>query len=302
MLSGVGPREHLEQFGIPVILDSPGVGQNLQDHVGFGGLTFLVDKPVAIVQNRFQPGPMTMQYVMNERGPMTVLGGLEGIAFVNTPYANQTMDWPDIQFHMAPASLASDGGARVKKVLGLKEELYQEMYAPINNRDAWTIMPLLLRPRSRGWVKLQSKNPFVPPIMNPNYFQDPLDIATMVEGAKIALRTADAKVFKQFGSRLYRKPLPTCKHLPFLSDAYLECGIRTISMTIYHQSGTAKMGPHNDPTAVVDPRLRVYGIKGLRVIDASIMPSVVSGNTNAAVIMIGEKGSDLIKEDWNSVT
>jgi choline dehydrogenase-like flavoprotein len=137
--------------------------------------------------------------------------------------------------------------------------------------------------------------------MNPNYFQDPLDIATMVEGAKIAIRTADAKVFKQFGSRLYRKPLPPCKQYPFLSDAYLECGIRHISMTIYHQSCTTKMGPHNDPMAVVDPQLRVYGIKGLRVVDASVMPSVVSGNTNAAVIMIGEKGSDLIKESWNSI-
>lgn len=271
-------------------------------YTGFGGLTFLVDKPVAIVQSRFQPGPMTMQYVMHERGPMTVLGGLEGIAFVNTPYANHSLDWPDIQFHMAPASLASDGGARVKKVLGLKEELYQEMYRPIDNKDAWTIMPLLLRPRSRGFVKLQSKNPFAPPLMTANYFDDPLDVLTMVEGAKIAIKTANAKVFRQFGSRLYQRPLPNCKHHKFLSDAYLECGIRTISMTIYHQCGTAKMGPHNDPMAVVDPRLRVYGIKGLRVIDASVMPTVVSGNTNAAVIMIGEKGADMIKQDWNSVT
>jgi choline dehydrogenase-like flavoprotein len=161
-----------------------------------------------------------------------LLGGLEGIAFVKTPYANQSMDWPDIQFHMAPASINSDGGAQVRKILGLKPELYNEMYAPIHDMYTWTIMPLLLRPKSRGWVRLQSKNPFVPPTMNPNYYDDPLDIATMVEGAKIALRTANAKVFKQFGSRLYQKPLPNCKHLKFLSDEYLECGIRTISMTV----------------------------------------------------------------------
>lgn len=255
MLSGVGPRDHLEAMGIPVIQDLP-VGNNLMDHLGFGGLTFLLDKPVSILQNRLQAATATTQYVLNERGPMTVLGGLEGIAFVNTLYANHTMDWPDIQFHMAPASINSDGGVQVRKILGLREDLYREMWAPLHDRYTWTIMPLLLRPKSRGWVRLQSRDPFVPPLMNPNYYDDPLDIATMVEGAKIALNTANAKVFRQFGSRLYQKPLPNCKHHKFLSDEYLECGIRTISMTIYHQCGTAKMGPNWDPEAVVDPHLK----------------------------------------------
>ena len=234
MLSGIGPKSHLDEMGIPVILDLPGVGENLQDHVGFGGLTFLVDKPVAILQSKLQPAAVTSEYVLNERGPMTVLGGLEGIAFVNTPFANHSQDWPDIQFHMAPASINSDNGQQVKKVLGLKEELYREMWQPLHDKWTWTIMPLLLRPRSRGWVRLQSKNPFAAPLMNPRYFEDPYDVATLVEGAKIALKTADAKVFKQFGSRLYQKPLPNCKQFKFLSDQYLDCGVRTISMTIYH--------------------------------------------------------------------
>ncbi|CAD7087595.1 unnamed protein product [Hermetia illucens] len=297
MLSGVGPKSHLESHGIKVIKDLP-VGENLQDHVGMGGLTFLVDKPVAIVQDHFNPTSLTYQYVLNERGPMTTLGGVEGLAFVHTKYSNKSIDWPDIQFHMAPASINSDNGAQVKKVLGLKERVYNDVYKPIGNKDSWTIMPLLLRPRSRGWVRLKSKNPFQYPLINANYFDDPLDIKTLVEGAKIALRVADARVFKQFGSRVYRKHLPNCKHLKLLSDEYLECQARTISMTIYHQSGTCKMGPAWDQEAVVDPRLRVYGISGLRVIDASIMPTVSSGNTNAPVIMIAEKGADLIKEDW----
>jgi choline dehydrogenase-like flavoprotein len=297
MLSGIGPKDHLEEIGIKVLKDLP-VGRNLQDHVGMGGLTFLVDKPVSIVQDRFNPTTITMQYVLNERGPMTALGGLEGIAFVKTKYANASMDWPDVQFHMAPASLASDNGARVKKILGLREDLYQDVFKPIGNRDAWTIMPLLLRPKSRGWVKLKSKNPFQYPLMKPNYFEESFDAKTLVEGAKIAIKVAQAKVFKQFGSRLYRKPLPNCKQYKFASDAYLECQMRTISMTIYHPVGTCKMGPEWDPEAVVDPRLRVYGVGGLRVVDASIMPTIVSGNTNAGVIMIGEKASDMIKEDW----
>lgn len=297
MLSGVGPAQHLHEVGIPVLQDLP-VGDNMQDHVGMAGITFLVDKPVSIIPTRLNAGSSVMHYVINERGPMTTLGGLEGVAFVNTPFANHSMDWPDIQFHMAPASLNSDNGDQVKKVLGIKDSLYNEVFSPIANKDAWTIIPLLLRPRSRGTIRLHSKNPFHNPIIDTNYFKDPLDVATLREGAKIARRVAEANVFKQFGTRIYTKPLPNCKHLKFWSDEYIECHARTLSMTIYHPVGTAKMGPTWDPEAVVDPRLRVYGIGGLRVIDASIMPTISSGNTNAPVIMIGEKGADLIKEDW----
>ncbi|XP_060533708.1 uncharacterized protein LOC132706396 [Cylas formicarius] len=295
MLSGIGPRRELNKHKIPILRDLP-VGENMYDHVAMGGLTFRIDKPVSIVQDRFQAIPMTMQYVLSERGPMTTLGGVEGLAFVNTKYGNRS--WPDIQFHMAPASINSDGGARVRKVLGLTDELYETVYKPIANKDVYTLMPLLLRPRSKGWVRLRSRNPFDAPIVNANYFDDPFDVKTLVEGAKIAVRISEAKSFKKFGSRLHTIPLPNCKNIEFGSDEYWECHMRTISMTVYHPVGTCKMGPAWDREAVVDPRLRVYGVAGLRVIDASIMPTLTSGNTNAPVIMIGEKGADLIKEDW----
>ncbi|KAK5638300.1 hypothetical protein RI129_012595 [Pyrocoelia pectoralis] len=295
MLSGIGPEEHLSQMKIPV-LKNLRVGENLQDHVAMGGLTFLVDKPIAIVQDRFEAFGMTMKYVIGGKGPMTTLGGVEGYAFINTYLGNRS--WPDIQFHMAPASLNSDAGRRVRKVLGLTDELYNTVYRPIANRDAWSIMPLLLRPKSRGWVRLKSRNPFSYPIINANYFDDPFDIKTLVEGAKLGIKISEAEAFKQFGSRIHRIKLPNCRHLDFASDAYWECHIRTISLTVYHPVGTCKMGPAWDPGAVVDPRLRVYGVQGLRVIDASIMPTIPSGNTNAPTIMVGEKGADLVKEDW----
>ncbi|KAF6217158.1 hypothetical protein GE061_001512 [Apolygus lucorum] len=297
MLSGIGPGEHLHSLGIPVIKDLP-VGENLQDHVGMAGLTFIIDKPVAIVQDRLKAVPVTMEYIIRERGPMTTLGGVEGLGFVNTKYANESGEHPDVQFHMAPASINSDNGARVRKILGITDYIYDSMFRPIHNKDTWTIMPLLLRPKSRGWVRLRSSNPFQYPIVNPNYFSHPRDIQTLVEGVKIALKVSEGKAFRQFRSRLHKIPIPGCSWIPFGSDKYWECAIRHFTMTIYHPVGTCKMGPPDDPGAVVDPRLRVYGLANLRVIDASVMPTIVSGNTNAPVIMIAEKGSDMIKQDW----
>nr|NVI72434.1 putative glucose dehydrogenase [Cucujiformia] len=224
MLSGIGPKEQLEKFQIPIIKNLQ-VGENLQDHVGMGGLTFLIDKPISIVQDRFQAFPMTMEYVINEKGPMTTLGGVEGLAFVNTIYGNRS--WPDIQFHMAPASINSDAGARVRKVLGLTDHLYNTVYKPIANKDVWTLMPLLLRPKSRGWIRLKSKNPYDQPLINANYFDDQFDIKTLVEGAKIAIKISESKSFKQFGSRIHQIPFPNCKNFLFGSDKYWECHIRT---------------------------------------------------------------------------
>ncbi|XP_048505705.1 glucose dehydrogenase [FAD, quinone]-like isoform X2 [Athalia rosae] len=296
MVSGIGPKEHLEQMGIPV-LSNLRVGDNLQDHVGLGGLTFIVNEPVTLKKDRFQTLPVAMDYIINERGPMTTLG-VEGLAFVNSKYADKSANYPDVQFHFAPSSINSDGGDQIRKILGLRDSVYNTVYKPLVSSETWTILPLLLRPKSSGWIRLKSKDPLVYPDINPNYFTHKEDIDVLVEAIRIAMEISNTTTFQRFGSRPHTIPIPGCQRYPFDSYEYWECSIRHFTFTIYHPTSTCKMGPAGDPTAVVDPRLRVYGVQGLRVVDGSIMPAIVSGNPNAPIIMIGEKASDMIKEDW----
>lgn len=296
MLSGIGPADHLRDHGIPLVANLK-VGHNLRDHVGLGGLTFIVNKPVTFTKKRFQTFSVAMSYILNEKGPMTSQG-IEGLAFVNTKYAPQSGTWPDIQFHFAPSSVNSDGGEHIRRILNLRDRVYNTVYKPLENSETWTILPLLLRPKSSGWVKLKSKNPFQAPSIEPNYFAYKEDIKVLIEGIRIAMALSNTTAFQVYGSRPHTIPMPGCQHHLLFSDEYWECSLKHFTFTIYHPTSTCKMGPKHDQEAVVDPRLRVYGIANLRVVDASVMPTIISGNPNAPVMMIAEKASDIIKEDW----
>ena len=298
MLSGIGPKTELAKHKIPLIKDAPGVGENLQDHVALGGLTFMVNEEVSIVENRFHSMSTVLEYAVLGQGPLTIMGGVEGLAFVNTKYANASDDFPDIEFHFVSGSTNSDGGSQLRKAHGLTDMFYKKVFEPINNMDSWSIIPMLLRPRSTGSIRLRSNNPFDYPYIYPNYFKDDFDMKTLIEGVKIAVALSRTQSMQRYNSKINPLKFPGCIHIPMYTDLYWECMIRHYTCTIYHPVGTAKMGPYWDPMAVVDPQLRVYGVRGLRVIDASIMPNQVSSNTNAPVIMIGEKGADLIKNYW----
>ncbi|KAK3909029.1 Glucose dehydrogenase [FAD, quinone] [Frankliniella fusca] len=298
LLSGVGDAQHLQEVGVPLMHHLPGVGQNLQDHIAAAGLTFQVDYPVSLVMNRLVNINSALRYAILGDGPLTSSVGLEAVGFFTTKYGNQTDDWPDIEFMLVSTSATTDGGTQVKKAHGLTDAFYNDYFAPLNNKDVFSVWPMILRPKSRGYVKLRSNDPLRYPLMVHNYLTHPDDIRVMREGVKQAIALGETAALKRFGARFWRKLAPGCKHLPFYTDEYWECYIRQYTLTIYHLSGTCKMGPASDPAAVVDPELRVHGIKGLRVIDASIMPRVTSGNINAPTIMVGEKGADMIKALW----
>jgi choline dehydrogenase len=261
MLSGIGPAENLRQMDIPVVCDLPGVGRNLQDHPACA-VVYECTKPVSLA-NAEEYSNM-MRYLMFKKGPLTS-NVAEAGAFIKTSVQSQV---PDLQFHFGVGYFVEHG--------------FQQIQG-----HAFTIGPTLLHPHSRGEIRLRSSNPLDAPSIRANYYADPRDIETMLEGVKLTRTLASTKAFDIYrGAELH--PGPEAK-----DDSALRAHIARFTETLYHPVGTCKMG--QDAAAVVDSELRVHGIEGLRVVDASIMPTVIGGNTNAPTMMIAEKAADLIK-------
>ncbi|XP_059488770.1 glucose dehydrogenase [FAD, quinone]-like [Neocloeon triangulifer] len=299
MLSGVGPTEHLESLNIPVVKNAPGVGQNLQDHASTCALVFTVNDTVSLKENRLTSniGPF-LQWVTDGRGPITIAGGVEALGYIRTPNSVTPVDYPDIELMFIAGSLNGDSGNVIRKGLGVTDDIFNSIYKPIVPVDSWTIWPMQMKPNSKGFIKLKSKNPQAWPLMYANYFEDPQDLEIIVHGIKFAIEMSKTPAFQRYNSTLHTTPVPGCDDLEFNSDDYWRCAVRSLTTTLNHQCGTAKMGPESDPEAVVDSELRVYGISGLRVVDASIIPRIPAAHTNAVCNMIGEKAADMIKNSY----
>ncbi|XP_029174503.1 glucose dehydrogenase [FAD, quinone]-like [Nylanderia fulva] len=297
MLSGIGPAKHLAELGIDVVRDVPGVGENLMDHVAFGGLTWMVDEPVGIkLQEMINPAnPFVADFLTRQSGPLTIPGACEALGFINTKSPEKLSGLPDIELLFTGGGFKGD--LLLPIVMGLNEEMRQ-IWNKYTNYYGWSILPMLLKPKSRGRIRLLRNNVNVKPEIEANYFDDPEDVKTMIAGIRVAIKVGQTRAMQAFGSQLCNDTLPGCENYIYDSDAYWECAIRMVPCTIYHYSGTCKMGPKEDPTAVVDPRLKVIGIQGLRIGDASIMPEIIAAHTNIPVYMIAEKLADMVKEDW----
>ena len=269
MLSGIGDADDLKEHGIDVVTDLKGVGKNLQDHLQARPV-FKTDLSTINTEtsNIFKQGLIAMQYALTQRGPMTMAASL-GTGFLKT---SDHLETPDIQFHIQPwsADKPADGPHKF---------------------SAFTASVLQLRPESTGHLALTSSNIDDHPEIHPNYLATETDCRTIVKGIQIARKIAQTDPLK---SHITEEHAPGAGVALEDEEATLDWARRT-SVTIYHPTGTCKMGV--DPMSVLDPELRVRGISGLRVADASIMPLIVSGNTNAPAIMIGEKASALILKD-----
>ncbi|XP_063988381.1 glucose dehydrogenase [FAD, quinone]-like [Diachasmimorpha longicaudata] len=296
MLSGVGPKEHLNELGIKAIKDAR-VGYNLCDHVAFVGLTFLINDTVSLNIKNIQGPEFAQQYVVNGTGPQST-SGTEALAFTRSKYALDAR--PDMELFFIPAAMHVDNDKGFRIVRRVTQEIYDKVWKPLEGQDAWTIMPVLQLSQSKGRIRLNSTNIDDHPLINPNLLDDPIDLKILVEGIKQSIAISKSKAFQRYGTRLHEIKIPGCENLEFNSDDYWQCAVKYLTIPYLHEVGTAKMGPSTDPTAVVDPELRVYGIKGLRVIDASIMPEEPVGHLMATIYMIAEKGADMIKRTWST--
>ncbi|CAL4094385.1 unnamed protein product, partial [Meganyctiphanes norvegica] len=296
MLSGVGPEEHLKQHGIPVIQHLPGVGQNLQDHPTIWNLAWTVTPGNALNMLTLINPLSVSQYTKSKTGPLSAPFGMEGLAWM---VGEKDSEWPELQFLFLSFTPAMDSGLLLQKVIGFNKEFFDGHFRDIRGREGFQIGPMLTRPQSRGSITLKSSNPWDKPLIDPNYLSHPDDVRLFVKGIKFARSIGNTSVLRDgFGAKFNSKPLPGCEHLVLESDEYWGCFARHSASTTYHPAGTCKMGPQSDPDSVVDNKLRVRGVHGLRVIDASIMPLVTTGNLNAPCIMIAERGADFIKEDY----
>ena len=266
-LSGLGPADHLRALGIPVVLDQPGIGANLQDHIDL----FVISECTGPHTYDRYARPLWsaaagLQYLLTRKGPVASslfeTGGFW--------YADPAARSPDIQFHLGLGSGIEAGVAAMPS-------------------GGVTLNSAYLRPRSRGTVRLASADPLAPPLIDPNYWEDPHDREMSIRGLKLAQEMMRQPALKPF-VLAERLPGPDVR----TDQDYVAYACRH-AKTDHHPAGTCRMGA--DAQAVTDPRLRLNGIAGLRVADASVMPTVVSSNTNAATIMIAEKAADMIRAD-----
>jgi choline dehydrogenase len=267
------------------------------DHPGLAAMTFIVNQSVAIViDDILNDGSSLTDYFNFHNGPIAVPGGCEGMAFIDPKIPGNTDGDPYLELLFFGSSIASEG--KVYKSLGISDHIYNTVYKPMEKIHAWTDFRLSLKPKSRGRIMLKSSNTFHKPLIYYDFFEDPSDLEVQLVGVKKILELSNTKAFQKYGSKLHDYPINGCEHLKFGSDDYWRCVIRHLSSLIFHLSGTCKMGPISDSCAVVDQSLRVYGIKGLRVIDAFIMPMLPSAHTKFPSMVLGVKGAAVVKQDW----
>jgi len=292
MLSGIGPKEHLQDLKIPVIKDLP-VGDNLQEQPALLFGPILIDQKW--LQNLMSLSKVfedVCEYVKNGGGVLSSPVGAEGVAFLPTSL-NPYKEWPDIEIGF------QTGDVHMMKIL--TEDLLNfvpagEYIADLGSQIVITMAICLLRPNSRGTVRLRSTDIDDQPIVDPRMLSNSKDEDTLVAGIDLVKKIFNTHAMKSRGAKIYNKKYPGCTNHTFDTEPYWRCLTKIRTTGSVHSVGTCSMG------AVVDQRLRVIGIHGLRVIDSSIMPREISGHTNAPAIMIGEKGADMIKQDNKDTT
>ncbi|OQR76716.1 glucose dehydrogenase-like [Tropilaelaps mercedesae] len=290
MLSGIGDQKHLEQHKVPVVHHLPGVGQNLQDHYGYLGI-------VAEIPDDGIPDLKDIdslhQWLLEQTGPFAYPSGTQmGFMYFSTKNNEKQ---PDIEvIPLATKNLRFE--------TDLRQEVFLDFYGPLYDKSTLHMLLLIQHPESRGEVRLANADGESAPLIDPKYFSHPDDLEKAVNGGRQLLRVMRSDKLRAANITLHERPIATCAHLQLFSDDYLRCLATHHTIEVFHPCGTCKIGKADDPLAVVDERLRVRGVKGLRVADNSVMPSITAGHLNAPATLIGSKAGQMILEDCGVIS
>ncbi|XP_071448649.1 glucose dehydrogenase [FAD, quinone]-like [Hetaerina americana] len=321
LLSGIGPKEHLEEMGIPVAKDLPGVGSNLHNHVS-AHVPFELPADDVMESGTALGEDTLTEYLQKRTGPLSSTGLSQVTALINSQYADPLHGQPDLQIfftgYMANCSASGESSNRMDP--GLVERYSSLLGSRVGDKRRVWITPTVLNAKSRGEIRLKSTDPFDSPLIRPNYLTHPHDVAVLIDGIRFVLRLGLTAPLRSIGLRPDPTLEPGCEQYApghngdysddvlARSDAYWECVARMRTNPENHQAGTCRMGATESSRwneaertgAVLDTRMRVRGVRRLRVADASAMPLVPSSNINAATIMLAEKVSYYVKRTWDS--
>ncbi|XP_054086916.1 glucose dehydrogenase [FAD, quinone] isoform X1 [Zeugodacus cucurbitae] len=291
LLSGVGPHKHLKALRIPVVRDLE-IGTNLCDHV-ITTLFFRLPNKTLIAPSQLRALDGIYDYLIHNRGNLR--GNPSGTtSFVNTKGDSAV---PDLQLHYTLYRRENIDHFR-SHLSRRDDKIVARLSKHFKDAHLISFMLILAKPRSVGKLRLRSADYLDPPRMYSNYLDDPEDVATLLRGIRFLERLERTKTMRALNATLIHIPCDECDGYKYRTDAYWRCYIKYMGEGGFHHTSTVKMGPKSDRDACVDPRLLLYGVKNVRVADASIMPDVPRSNTNAPTIMIGERAADFIKEDW----
>ncbi|XP_075559757.1 4-pyridoxate dehydrogenase-like [Dermacentor variabilis] len=275
---------------IKVVADVPYVGQNLQDHVVFLGFVVTTTDDLIGLKNIMQS---IAQYKHNQTGLLTI-PGFEALLFAHSGVGEVVNDYPDLELEITAVFPTEE----IQRSPYVSEKIYNDYYKPMIGKNGFMGALAMVQPEARGAVYLRTSDPATPPAINPNLFGTNTDLNRLVNGTMKLKSIFETAAMKKIGAQLWQQKFPRCNQFEVWTEDYVRCFIQEAAFPGQHVCCTCAMG--NNDQAVVDERLRVKGVSGLRVADASVMPSIVAGNTNAAVMMIAAKASDMILQDAES--
>ncbi|GFR69307.1 glucose dehydrogenase [FAD, quinone]-like isoform X7 [Elysia marginata] len=289
LLSGIGPEKHLKSLKIPVHADLP-VGDNLQDSLSLD-YPVGINRPLSITQERLESPWEQVKYMVFGKGMLASPNGFEMVTFTSSA-SNQDKSWPDVQLQFR----GTLGDVVYGQILGFSNQTLHDISQRERFKDGMSCFSNILRPHSRGTLRLSSANPLQTPVIDPKYLENKSDVDILLAGIKLCKKLLGTPSMKKLEAAYAELPSSACPGLEFDTDEYWRCVIRARAQPAARPVGTCRMGSVKDPLVVTDPKLRIKGVENLRVVDASVIPSLPSGTTHIPTIMIAEKAADLIKQ------